>query len=72
MPPLVPSERKFARCGHEQLGKALPPIIMAVAMVAAFGLTMFLTVWYSPGCKSSRQSISIGSVVLLAGCGDAR
>jgi hypothetical protein len=55
-----------------KLGKALPPVIMAIAMVAAFGVMIFLTVWYSPGCKSSHQPISIGGVVLLAGCGGAR
>jgi hypothetical protein len=55
-----------------KLGKALPPVIMAIAMVAAFGVMMFLTVWYSPDCRSPHQSITAAGVVLLAGCGGAR
>ncbi len=35
-----------------KLGNALPPIIMAVAMVVAFGVMIFLTVLYSPDCRS--------------------
>jgi hypothetical protein len=45
---------------------------LAIAAVAAFRLIVFLTVWYVSDCRSPHQSISIGSVVLLAGCGGAR
>ncbi len=55
-----------------KLGKALPPAIIVAAIVVAFGVLLFLTVWYSQDCKSPRQSVSIGGIVLLAGCGDAR
>jgi hypothetical protein len=43
-----------------KLGKALPPVLMAAAIVVAFGAVIFLTVWYSPGCRSPHKSISIG------------
>jgi hypothetical protein len=40
--------------------------------LAAFALIVFLTVWYVPDCRSPHRSISIGGVVLVAGCGGAR
>jgi hypothetical protein len=46
------------------------PTLYAVALIAAFALIAFLTVWYVRDCRSPQ--ISIGGVVLLAGCGGAR
>jgi hypothetical protein len=51
-----------------KLGKALPPVIMVSAIAVAFGVMMFLTVWYSPDCRSPHQSISISGALLVAGC----
>jgi hypothetical protein len=42
--------------------KALAPVVMAGAIVVAFGVTMLLTVWYGPGCQSSHKSISLGEL----------
>ncbi len=43
------------------------PILCMIALVAAFGLIAVLTLWHTSDCRSPR--ISIGDVVLLAGCG---
>jgi hypothetical protein len=40
----------LARCGHEHARKSSAARVMAVAIVLAFGVMMFLTVWYSPDC----------------------
>jgi hypothetical protein len=53
-----------------KLGKALPPVVMAAAVVAAFGVMMFLTVWYSPDCRSPHKSVALGGAALVAGCAD--
>jgi hypothetical protein len=45
---------------------------MAVAIVAAFGVMMFLTVWYSLDCRSVHHSITLNGGVPVAGCGGAR
>jgi hypothetical protein len=39
-----------------------PSILYVVALVAAFGLILFLTAWYGPDCKSPHQSITVGGV----------
>jgi hypothetical protein len=38
---------------------------MAGAIAVAFGVMMFLTVWYSPDCRS----VAVGGALLVAGCG---
>jgi hypothetical protein len=52
-----------------ELGRALPPVITVGAIAVAFGVMMFLTVRYSPDCRSPHRSITLGGVVVLAGCG---
>ncbi len=55
-----------------RLRNTLPPAVMVAAIVAAFGVLVFLTVWYGPDCQTPHKSVSVGGVVLLAGCGGAR
>jgi cold shock protein len=45
-------------------------LLSAATIVAAFGLIVFLTVWYVPDCRSPHQSISVDDALLLAGCPD--
>jgi hypothetical protein len=61
-------EHDFSR-GRPMTGRSL---LLTVVCVAAFGLIVFLTVWYTSDCRSPHKSVSIGGVVLLAGCGGAR
>ncbi|HMA70474.1 MAG TPA: hypothetical protein VKP67_03130 [Xanthobacteraceae bacterium] len=34
-----------------------------IAVAAAFGLILFLTIWYGPDCRLPHQSISLDGVV---------
>jgi hypothetical protein len=61
--------RSIARlwpCGRR--GEATP-LWPAMAAALAFGLIVFVTIRHVPDCRSPHRSISIGDVVLLAGCG---
>ncbi len=64
----VPCKVFAAAAGHNHYsGKVTFGATVALAL--AFGLIVFLTVWYGPDCRSSHKSILTGGVVLLAGCG---
>jgi hypothetical protein len=49
-----------------KLGKALPPVIMAGAIAVAFGVMMFLTVWYSPDCRRDAGCAMMATLTLIA------
>jgi hypothetical protein len=51
-----------------KLANGLGAVLLTVALAAAFGLIVLLTVWHASDCRMPHKSVSIGGVVLLPGC----